>query len=86
MNNKLRTILASLSGLAIDDNREAIVAWLAGNDRNGCYTDEDMVIEYGAPMTLDEAWEQLAIVFEDDIEEMAAAPSVDFPEWNDDAR
>jgi len=79
----LRTILASLSGLAVDDSREALIRWLAHNDRNGCYTDEDCIGEGALPVTLDEAWELLAGVFEDDIEEMRAAPSPDFPEYND---
>ena len=52
--------------------REEVIAWLCGNDRNGCYSDEDMVAEGWEPMTLTEAWQQVALTFEDDLVECAA--------------
>lgn len=38
------------------DSREAKLAWLAWNDRNGTYTDEDSARQDMAPMTDAEAW------------------------------
>jgi len=45
-------------------DRETVVSWLAGNDRNGCYLDDDMIAEGWAPMTLADAWRQVAIAHE----------------------
>tara|TARA_Y100001963_G_scaffold160228_1_gene269230 strand:- start:7548 stop:8363 length:816 start_codon:yes stop_codon:yes gene_type:complete len=45
--------------------REALITWLCTVDRNGCWTDRDMVAEGWGPMTLDEAWEQVAMMTED---------------------
>ena len=45
-------------------DRETVVNWLAGNDRNGCYLDDDMTAEGWAPMTLADAWRQVAIAHE----------------------
>jgi hypothetical protein len=33
-------------------SREAMIAWLVENDHNGCYTDEDAILEWGEPHTL----------------------------------
>lgn len=39
----------------VDTNsRESLIAWLCWNDRNGCYTDEDSIAEFGSPATLEE--------------------------------
>lgn len=45
--------------------RETLITWLCTVDRNGCWTDRDMVAEGWGPMTLDEAWEQVAMMVED---------------------
>ena len=34
-------------------DRDAIIAWLCWNDRNGCYTDEDCKAEGLKPMPVD---------------------------------
>ncbi len=41
-------------------SRETLIAWLAHNDPSGIYTDEDLRAEGEEPMTLDEAWKQVA--------------------------
>ena len=41
--------------------RERLIYWLMSNDRNGCYSDDDMVAEGWEPMTLEQAWEQVEI-------------------------
>lgn len=46
--------------------RSTVIEWLCTNDRNGCYSDADMVAEWGAPMTEAEAWGALAFVLEQD--------------------
>ena len=43
-----------------DSNREAVIAWLQWNDRNGCYTDADCEAEGMEPLTEIEAWDLLA--------------------------
>ncbi|HWZ15434.1 MAG TPA: hypothetical protein VNW95_09370 [Mucilaginibacter sp.] len=42
-----------VSGLS----REDLIEWLVWNDRNGVYTDEDSLREFGAVMTREEATE-----------------------------
>jgi len=34
-------------------DRDAIIAWLCWNDRNGCYTDEDCEAQGWKPMPVD---------------------------------
>ena len=57
------------SGLILDilqASREFCIQWLASNDRNGCYTDDDMEAEGWEPMTLNNARALLiATVLED---------------------
>lgn len=53
---------ARAAGLPTDSSREALICWLASQDRNGVWTDEDNLAEYGAVMTLDEAWDQVALM------------------------
>ena len=50
-----------------DATREQVIWWLRGNDRHGCYSDEDMIAEGWEPMTLAQAWAQVAIYVEDDL-------------------
>ena len=45
--------------------RETLIAWLCCVDHNGCWTDHDMLAEYGEAMTLSDAWEQVAMMAED---------------------
>lgn len=56
--------VADVAKLDVGADRDTLVLWLAGNDRNGCYLDDDMVAEGWAPMTLSDAWRQVAIAFE----------------------
>ena len=51
--------------LSCDSTRETLIAWLCTVDRNGCWTDRDMVSEGWDPMTIDEAWEQVDMMTED---------------------
>ena len=48
-----------LSGVS---TREDLIYWLGCVDRNGVWTDEDSLAEYCAVMTLDEAWDQVALM------------------------
>jgi hypothetical protein len=50
-----------LSGVS---TREDLIYWLGCVDRNGVWTDEDMVSEGWDPMTLDEAWEQVELMLD----------------------
>ena len=40
--------------------RDALISALTANDPNGCYTDADMVLEFGQPSALEELRECLA--------------------------
>jgi hypothetical protein len=51
--------------LSADSTRETLIAWLCCDDRNGCYSDADMMAEYGEIMTLDEAWAQVDLGLDD---------------------
>ena len=51
--------------LSADSTRETLIAWLCCDDHNGCYSDADMMAEYGEVMTLDEAWEQVELGLDD---------------------
>ena len=48
--------------LDADSSRETLIAWLSWNDPNGAYTDEACVREGEPPLTLEGAWDQLAMV------------------------
>lgn len=37
--------------------RAALIAWLSQTDPNGCYSDEDMIVEFGRPATTEELLE-----------------------------
>ena len=45
--------------------RLALIAWLEANDRNGCYSDDDCIAEFGRIMTLGEAIGSAAYQVED---------------------
>ena len=47
------------AALDASTTREDLIGWLCACDRNGVWTDEDMVAEGCDPMTLDEAWAQV---------------------------
>lgn len=34
------------------DSRESLIRWLVWNDPNGCYTDEDAMLEWGRAHSL----------------------------------
>ncbi len=42
-------------GLIRQGTREQIIEWLAWNDPNGTYTDQDSTAEGGSPLTLEQA-------------------------------
>ena len=62
--------------LSAGSTRETLIAWLCTVDRNGCWTDRDMVAEGWDPMTLDEAWEQVDMMTEDTRVDNHACPDV----------
>lgn len=51
--------------LTVLSSRLDLIGWLAWNDPNGVYRDEDCFAEGWEPMTLDEAWRQVEIAVED---------------------
>jgi len=53
------------AGLAHDAPRETIIDWLIRNDRNGCYSDEDLEAEGWGPLTRSEALENLVATMEE---------------------
>lgn len=55
-------------------SRELLIAWLCWNDRNGCYSDEDCMAEWGEVMTHGQAWEALDNVTEDREEDLPQGP------------
>ena len=56
--------IAYVAVLDAGADRETVVAWLAADDLNGCYRDEDMRAEGYAPLTLAGAWRSVAIAVE----------------------
>ena len=51
-----------LSGVS---TREDLIYWLGSVDRNGVWSDDDMLAEGLRPMTLDEAWTQVDMMVSD---------------------
>jgi hypothetical protein len=46
--------------LTPSSSRESLIEWLAWNDPNGSYRDEDALVEDRDPLTSEEAWELVA--------------------------
>lgn len=42
------------------NERARLIAMLEANDRNGCYSDEDSIAEFGSPATIEELRESAA--------------------------
>lgn len=66
--NRVEATCAGAAGMPHIDSestREDLIAWLCWCDGNGVWTDEDTVAEGGDPMTLDEAWESVALMADD---------------------
>jgi hypothetical protein len=50
-----RRVYAAMPQLSDPPTREELIEWLAWNDPNGVYYDEDMLYEFGEVLTLEEA-------------------------------
>ena len=52
--------------LSAKSDRETLIGWLCCVDGNGVWTDEDMVAEGWGPMGLQDAWDQVDSMSEQD--------------------
>ena len=50
--------------LSADSNRKQLIEWLLICDPHGCYADADSALEYGAALTLAEAWQCVSALCE----------------------
>ena len=55
---------SSMPILPDNPTREQLIDWLCWDDRNGCYSDEDCIAEWGEPMTFDETIEHFTTIIE----------------------
>lgn len=66
----MQSVLASRRGAAqisTTSTRQELIAWLKWMDPNGLYTDEANAEEENDPLTLNEAWDEIERMFDDDV-------------------